>query len=59
MEKTNHGRYVVSDELGPLRTFWTKKEALRWIQSRDDCTLLETPKSKPPSIWEDFEPAVF
>jgi hypothetical protein len=25
-------RYQVLDELGPLRTFWTKEEALRWMQ---------------------------
>lgn len=37
-------RYQVTDECGPLRTFWTKAEALRWMQPYMQLVVLPKPK---------------
>jgi hypothetical protein len=29
-------RYVVHDDDGPIRTFWTRQEAVNWMCSRGD-----------------------
>lgn len=37
-------RYQVLDEFGPLRTFWTKKEAQAWMQPSMRLNVLPKPK---------------
>jgi hypothetical protein len=37
-------RYQVLDEFGPLRTFWTKKEALAWMQPSMRLNVLPKPE---------------
>ena len=48
-------RYQVVDEFGPLRTFWTKKEALAWMQPSMHLNVL--PKVKPVKRYIEVETA--
>ena len=48
-------RYQVLDEFGPLRTFWTKEEALRWMQP--SMQLIELPKTKRVKRYIEMEEA--
>lgn len=49
-------RYQVTDECGPLRTFWTKAEAKRWMQPWMKLVVL--PKAKPQKQYAEFEEAL-
>lgn len=57
--KKQNPRYIVHDELGPVRTFFTKLEATRWIKARPECRVETLPKPHEPSIFETTEEAVF
>jgi hypothetical protein len=48
-------RFQVTDELGPLRTFWTKEEALRWMQPSMQLVVL--PKHKREKQYIEVEEA--
>lgn len=52
-------RYRVDDELGPVRYYASKKEALRWVASRPDCRVVTLPKAKSQIDWDNFEAALF
>jgi hypothetical protein len=43
-------RYQVIDECGPLRMFWTKEEAKRWMQPYMRLVVLPKPKREPKYI---------
>ena len=49
-------RYQVMDEFGPLRTFWTKAEAQRWMQPWMKLVIL--PKQKPVKQYIECEEAL-
>ena len=49
-------RYQVLDEFGPLRMFWTKEEALRWMQP--SMQLTELPKVKREKKYIEVEEAL-
>lgn len=50
-------RFVVYDELGSLRAFYSKQDAVRFIGNRKDLVLHVLPKPKKPvldiSLFED------
>jgi hypothetical protein len=48
-------RYQVCDELGPLRVFWSKEEAMRWIQP--PMVLVVLPKPKREKVYIEIEEA--
>lgn len=48
-------RFQVTDECGPLRTFWTKKEAQQWMQPW--MQLVELPKAKREKQYIEVEEA--
>jgi hypothetical protein len=49
-------RYQVMDECGPLRIFWTKGEAERWMQPWMKLVVLPRPKRKKQVL--EFEEAL-
>jgi hypothetical protein len=49
-------RFQVTDESGPLRTFWTKAEAQRWMQPW--MGLEELPKPKRTKQYIEVEEAL-
>jgi len=49
-------RYQVTDECGPLRMFWTKKEAEQWMQPWMKLVVL--PKPKREKQFAEFEEAL-
>jgi hypothetical protein len=52
-------RFVVSDEEGPVRKFYTKKEASEWAKTRPELILEALPKPKAVNMFEITEEAVF
>ena len=55
--KTWPARFVVVDEDGPLRTFWTRNEAVTWACGREGCEVVVLPPKR--SELPPVEPAVF
>lgn len=56
-------KYVVHDEHGPLRTFWTRAEAVRWMCGRREMALEVIPAPSRRELQRqtiaDSDPAVF
>ena len=53
-------RFIVYDDLGPLRAFYSKQDALRFIGNRKDLTLHVLPKPPKPRLdLSQFEDALF
>ena len=50
-------KYIVCDELGPLRVFYSKKEAQNFLQK--DWTIQVVKIGKTPINFNDFEEALF
>lgn len=52
-------RYLAVDDVGSVRKFFTKSEALSWIKARPELRLETLPKKPKPNIFETSEEAVF
>lgn len=52
-------RFIVCDEDGPVRKFYTKTEAVQWVRERPELILEVLPKPKQPNVFETTEDAVF
>lgn len=54
-------KYIVYDEYGPVRKFYTKSEAARWVKTRPECRMVAAPKKNvhEPSVFETTPAAVF
>lgn len=56
-------RYVVVDQDGPVRTFWTRVDAVRWMCGRREMELLVIPAVNKNELQRQMlaesEPAVF
>ena len=53
-------RFVVHDDVGPLRAFYTRSDAMRFIAGRSDLHLVVLPKAKPVKLdLSQFEEALF
>lgn len=52
-------RYIVQDEFGPVRKFYTKAEAARWAKERPGCRVVVEPKVVPSSVFDTTPEAVF
>ena len=50
-------KYIVCDEIGPLRIFYSKEEAIEFLQ--DGWTIVIIKLGKDPIKFEDFEEALF
>jgi hypothetical protein len=48
-------RYQVVDDVGPLRVFWSKEEALKWMQP--NMTVVVLPKPKREKLFIECEEA--
>ena len=60
MAATTNFRYLVLDEDGlPLRKFYWKDEAQRFVLQGMKLVRLPKPVRKPPVDWNNFEPALF
>lgn len=53
----NGPRFQVHDEDGPVRAFWTRADALAWMNLRAGLRLVVRPR--PPKVEIPFEPALF
>jgi hypothetical protein len=58
-EMKKNPKYIVCDEEGPLRVFYTKQEALKWMGHRPEFELNTLVKEKEPSVFEITPEAVF
>jgi hypothetical protein len=52
-------RFIVLDDDGPVRRFYTKYEANQWVKARPELRVKVLPKEKQPNIFESTEEAVF
>ena len=56
-------RYVVRDDSGPVRTFWTRVDAVRWMCGRPEMALEVIPAPSRRELQRqmiaDSDPAVF
>ena len=56
-------RYVVRDDHGPVRTFWTRADAVRWMCGRPEMALEVLPapsrRELQRQMLAESEPAVF
>jgi len=60
MAATTEFRFLIKDEDGfPLRKFYWKDEAERFLKEGMTLVRLPKPVRKPPVDWNNFEPAPF